>query len=215
MSGDEYQMYCNKCGKEVPDDANVCPYCSTPIKNGTHKNAKSKKKGCMIGCLGIIVIFVIIGIIGAIAGHNSSNNTATQQQKRAYKINETFKSDAFEMTITGKDIVKRVNDSSGLLYSEANGVFVVVHVHYKNIANQSRSLDSGAFQLTADGKQYSPTILTVNINENIFHNTINPGIEKDGNVYFDVPEDVAKSNLDLKMSSTFTSDTFNGDVQLY
>ena len=26
-------MYCNYCGKVVPDDANLCPYCGTRIGN--------------------------------------------------------------------------------------------------------------------------------------------------------------------------------------
>ena len=69
--------------------------------------------------------------------------------------------------------------------------------------------------MVANGKTYTPTILTIRLQDNIFHNQINPGIEKDGDVYFDIPEDVANSNLVLKLSSTFVSDNFNGEVELY
>ncbi len=217
-------MYCEKCGKQIPDDARLCSYCGVNIGEPviTAPVPAKKKKGCLMGCLGFFIIVILFGVVSNLLGLNHGANTdgaqtVTQKQveKRAFKIGETFKSNAFELTITGKDITKRVNDKSGYLYSDANGVFVVVHVHYKNIANSAKSLDSSAFQLVVDGKQYSPTILTIRLNENIFHNQINPGIEKDGDVYFDVPENVANSNLALKLSSSFMSDNFNGEVQLY
>lgn len=212
-------MYCKECGKQVPEDAKLCPYCgvdSNPTTTTT-KAPKSKKKGCLTGCLGIIVLLVVLGIIGAIFGGNSTTSTTGQKkiEKHALKIGEAFKSDAFEMTITGKDVTKRVTDKSGYLYSDANGVFVVVHVHYKNIADNAKRLDNSAFKLVADGKTYSPVTLTIRLQDNIFLDQINPGIEKDGDVYFDVPEAVAKSNLTLKLSSSFLSDNFNGEVQLY
>ncbi|HWR40838.1 MAG TPA: DUF4352 domain-containing protein, partial [Patescibacteria group bacterium] len=184
---------CKGCGKEIGKGVKKCIHCGADQRSffGKHKIIT-----------GILVI-AILGGIGSIFGENnpqSSKTSATQQkiEKRAFKIGETFKSNAFEVTITGKDTTKRVNDKSGYLYSDADGVFVGVHVHYKNIADSAKSLDSGAFKLVADGKQYSPTIMTIRLDENIFHSQINPGIEKDGDIYFDVPESVANSNLTLK-----------------
>ena len=206
----EMTVNCKACGKEIGKGVKKCIHCGADQRSffGKHKIIT-----------GILVI-AILGGIGSIFGEDnlqSSKPSATQQkiEKRAFKIGETFKSNAFEVTITGKDTAKRVNDKSGYLYSDADGVFVVVHVHYKNIADSAKSLDSSAFKLVADGKQYSPTILTIRLDENIFHSQINPGIEKDGDVYFDVPESTANSNLTLKMSSNFFSDNFNGEIQLY
>lgn len=217
--GGEFLMYCKKCGKQIPDDAKMCPYCGVSAQNEPVVVKEKKKHGCLFWIAGFFAVIIAFGVIVNITGHNkggsNTGNEATTQERRAYKVGETFKSDAFEVTVTGKDAVKRVNDKSGYLHSDANGIFVVVHVHYKNIADSARSMDSSAFKLTADGKEYSPTILTVRLKENIFHSTINPGIEKDGEIYFDVPEDVAGSNLTLNLSSTFTSDTFNGKVELF
>jgi predicted nucleic acid-binding Zn ribbon protein len=212
-------MYCKKCGKQIPDDSNVCSYCGIPIKMRGPDPAK-KRHGCLYLIIGFFALVMVFGVVANITGHNKGASTngessSVQQEKRAYKIGETFKSNAFEITITGKDATKRVNDKSGYLHSDADGIFVVVHVHYKNVAKSAKSLDSSAFKLKADGKEYSPSILAVRMNENVFHSTINPEIEKDGEIYFDVPENVAKSNLTLSMSSSFISDNFNGEVELF
>lgn len=215
----------------MPDDGILCPYCGVKVDespvilesgdtNIKQSQSISKKKGCAIGCLGFFLLVILFGIIGNLL--KEDNNGSEQQvisqekvEKHALKIGDTFKSKAFELTITGKDNVKKVSDRSGYLYSEADGIFVVVHVHYKNISDSAKRLDNGAFQLVSDGKTYSPVTLTVRLESNIFMDTINPGIEKDGEVYFDVPESVAKSNLKLQLSSTFISDNFNGEVELY
>lgn len=211
-------MYCQKCGKEIPNDSNLCPYCGASLKNQTENKPPKKKKGCLFGCLGFIIIIILFGVIAS-CSNNSSNNTSTtsqvQEQKYNLKMNDSFKSNAFELTVTGKDTTKRVTDQSGYLYTDADGVFVIVHLHYKNIANEPKMLDSSAFTLVSDGKEYKPTIVPVRANSNIFLDQINPGIEKDGEIYFDVPSDVANSNLTLRLDHSFISDNFSGIVELY
>lgn len=214
-------MYCKKCGKKIPDDANICAYCGISVHDmpKTVLQKTKKKRGCLFWFAIFFAVVIGFGVIANITGHNkgdsANNNPPVPQEQRAYKIGETFKSDAFEITITGKDSVKRVNDEGGYLYSDANGIFVIVHLQYKNIADSAKSLDSSAFKLISNGKEYSPTILMIRMNDNIFHSTINPGIVKNGEIYFDVPEEIAKSNLTLKMSSSFVSDNFSGEVNLF
>lgn len=209
-------MHCTKCGKEIPEGSLFCPGCGSAL--GKKKMGKLK-----IGCLGIIGFFVFCGVVGAIFGGNSSDSNSTSSstqsqqakpEKKPLGIGETFKSDAFEITVTGKDVAKRLNDDSGYLYYTADGTFVVVKVHYKNISDVSKTIDHGAFQLKAGGNTYSPTNIAGRLRHSVFLQTINPGIEKDGEIYFDVPADVANGNLVLTVSSTFWSDTFNGEINL-
>lgn len=74
-------MYCQKCGKKIPDDAEFCMSCGTKVgdvgkskdsedknKNKSKKNVseyikKNKKKGIIIG---LIVAVVLVGIVTAI-----------------------------------------------------------------------------------------------------------------------------------------------------
>ena len=67
-------MYCQKCGKEIPNDSNLCPYCGTSLKNQTENKPPKKKKGCLFGCLGFIIIIILFGVIAS-CSNNSSNNT--------------------------------------------------------------------------------------------------------------------------------------------
>lgn len=47
-------MFCQKCGKEIPDDAAICPYCGAPTQESPADNKKKspdKKKKKKVGRL--------------------------------------------------------------------------------------------------------------------------------------------------------------------
>lgn len=58
-------MYCPKCGKDLSDnDFNVCPYCGYDLcQQDSHEKSGSSRPGCIMGCLGPIVIFVAACLI--------------------------------------------------------------------------------------------------------------------------------------------------------
>ena len=59
-------MYCPKCGKDLNDnDFNVCPYCGYDLHQQADReeNGSSSRPGCIMGCLGPIVIFVAACLI--------------------------------------------------------------------------------------------------------------------------------------------------------
>lgn len=59
-------MYCPKCGKDLNDnDFNVCPYCGYELHgNDSHEESRPPHRpGCIMGCLGPIVIFVAACLI--------------------------------------------------------------------------------------------------------------------------------------------------------
>lgn len=59
-------MYCPKCGKDLSDnDFNVCPYCGYELhdNDSQKENGSSSRPGCIMGCLGPIVIFVAACLI--------------------------------------------------------------------------------------------------------------------------------------------------------
>ncbi len=176
------------------------------------------KKGCL-GCLGlIIVLFILLMIIGSCASDNSStsksNTSQIEQKQTALKIGQPFKSDKFEITVLDKKITDVVYDETGYLSYKPDGVFVVITLKYKNISNERNNLDNSGFSLLYDNKTYSPVNIMITGND-ISLDAINPGIEKTGELYFDVPANIANNNFILKVSSSFFSDTFNGEVELY
>ena len=58
-------MYCPKCGKDLNDnDFNVCPYCGYELhQQDDQESDSSSRPGCIMGCLGPIVIFVAACLI--------------------------------------------------------------------------------------------------------------------------------------------------------
>lgn len=73
-------MFCQKCGKEIPNDANMCPYCGNALTasqpSSSPKKAKKKKKkvGCLISVISVIALVAIILII-AISGSDGTTTT--------------------------------------------------------------------------------------------------------------------------------------------
>lgn len=114
-----------------------------------------------------------------------------------------------------KDVSDTVTDKSGYFQSTANGTFIILTVQYKNTANRAMRLDNSAFKLKLEDKTYSPVTIIMTSKDNIFLDTINPGIEKTGKLYFDVPKDIANSNdFVLKLSGNLISDNSSGEIML-
>ena len=67
-------MYCRKCGRQIPDDANVCPYCGVDVI--TTNSYQEYKKTNGIAIAGLITAFVspILGWIFGGIGLKRSNN---------------------------------------------------------------------------------------------------------------------------------------------
>jgi len=70
-------MYCNKCGKEVDEQAFVCPHCGVKIQK------KAENDG-PIGCLGVLCFFFpIVGLILYVVWLNSLPQKAKSAGKLA------------------------------------------------------------------------------------------------------------------------------------
>ena len=106
----------------------------------------------------------------------SAKADTTQQAKKIYTMGELYNAKNFEIAVLDKQVTDRVSDSSGYLFTKADGSFVVLTIQYKNIAKEAMRLDNSAFRLKLGDATYSPVTLTININENIFLDLINPGI---------------------------------------
>lgn len=176
------------------------------FKSGTRKKA----------LLLFLAVSVVCGLLGGKpAGKNPQGGTGTKQEK-VYKIGDTMKDKNFEITVLDKQTAKDVYDDSGYLKTTANGKYIVLHVKFKNIAKEAKRLNNGAFKIKQGDTIYSPVTLAVRTDKNIFLTALNPGVEKVGELYFDVPDTVAEADdLVLTMSGfSFGSDNGTGKILL-
>ena len=187
-----------------------------PLKAAPFFKSKRRIKIFAVTLLSFIVV-------GALLPKNENTNGTqskspgvnTQKEKKVSKIGDTIHSKNFDITILNKDVSDTVTDKSGYFQSTANGTFIILTVQYKNTANRAMRLDNSAFKLELEDKTYSPVTIIMTSKDNIFLDTINPGIEKTGKLYFDVPKDIANSNdFVLKLSGNLISDNSSGEIML-
>lgn len=70
-------MFCQKCGKEISEDAEFCQYCGYKIKKDTVQNSESKT-GCFL-VSGVLIIIFVFGILF----NSVTENTKTQTENKA------------------------------------------------------------------------------------------------------------------------------------
>ena len=84
--------YCEKCGKEIMDEAVICPSCGCAVKSAEQpktvsaaSTASASKKGRTSKILGIISVLLLwpLGIASIILAVQSKNETGGEMKKDA------------------------------------------------------------------------------------------------------------------------------------
>lgn len=83
-------MYCSKCGKEILDEAVICPHCGCAVASAEKKEVVEKQKSnvfCIIG-FALSLVSLLIALYGAvaIAGMVLSIIGVVQANKRGEKL---------------------------------------------------------------------------------------------------------------------------------
>lgn len=108
-------MFCNKCGKEIPNDSRVCKFCGNPVSQTTNmtgnatvnrNNVKVKKQFYQKAWFWILIVFafiVFVGIIGSSSDNTNivSSNPTNQEQEKTNNTNTTTQEE--EQNSTGED----------------------------------------------------------------------------------------------------------------
>lgn len=108
-------------------------------------------------------------------------------------------------TLNGTEIANQVGPS--VLPSKASGKYLVLDVTYKNNGNEAVTLDSSFFKLKRGEKTYEADTMASmsanqgedgNIDNSFFLQQVNPDIEINGKVVFDLAPEVAEAT-DLQL----------------
>ncbi len=208
---------CKYCQSEIDKKAKICPNCR-------------KKQGG--GILKFVMIgIIVIALIGFLASLNdptqvaNTNDAANQQDANKSSIDSNTKATANSEEKEAKDdfvalgsegqsedLVLKVNEvgdtdeiieNDFLSYKPDSGKYAIVNITIKNAGKEAVSLTNGYFNLiTADGAEYTPTILIGLDNKYISFETINPGLDVTGNLVFEVPSDLKVTDTTLQFSGT-------------
>lgn len=142
-------MFCKNCGKSIPDDAVLCPYCGTslvanplPQSNVPQDRKKKKKTGCLISIISVIAlitIILVIAISGSDDGTTTTGDGGTGTTASSGKIETTqSKNDTAEL-IFEDDYIKasfiKVY-SNPIVDASVEGV-AYMQLHIENKSNQT------------------------------------------------------------------------------
>ncbi len=94
-------MFCQKCGKNLPDDATFCPSCGQKISNGQpvvneqpvyQVQPKPEKKGCLHSFATVakvlVGLFVLLFLFIAFFGGGKKSKVADSPEQRAKQVQE-------------------------------------------------------------------------------------------------------------------------------
>ncbi|WP_433436009.1 DUF4352 domain-containing protein [Nonomuraea sp. CA-141351] len=124
------------------------------------------------------------------------------------RIGSKVRDGKFEFTVTKMDKQARVGDE--FLGTDAQGVFLLVHVTVENIGNEAQAFTSAAQKLHADGKEYEAdagAAIYLKDSKSLYEK-INPGNSVQGVVLFDIPKDLNPETIELHDS------IFSGGVRV-
>ena len=95
-------MFCQKCGREIPDDAAICPYCGLSI-NEKSEGRKNKKSKWWIIPIVIVAVAAILCVIIVTIVSNIDKNTFTASQDNTTQTTQKSEQEANGSAIVGGD----------------------------------------------------------------------------------------------------------------
>ncbi|WP_235001638.1 DUF4352 domain-containing protein [Halobacillus sp. Marseille-P3879] len=114
-------------------------------------------------------------------------------------------------TFTVNDVEETSEIDSGNEFIEnatTDGKYVIADVTIQNDKDESLTIDSSFFSISADGAEYDPVtdgdvIMAMSEEDDFFLEQINPGLSKSGKVVFEVSADVELADTTLHAQTGF------------
>lgn len=173
----------------------------------------------MLGCGGLIALFIIIGVISSCAKPSTktsgdqaktSSSPSSSQGTAAVKVNEDLQVGDVKWKVLE---VKKENSVGDNQYTkkQASGIFVVIKVSAELTGNKSGTVDSNQFEIT-DSKgrtfKYSSegqTAIELSGKEGLFLKQVNPNVPIEGYLVFDIAKDATDLKLKIKDLELFSN----------
>jgi len=195
---------CKECGTEVSTKAKACPKCGAVVKSGP-------------GCLSItgmaflvvvlsVIVFATIDNISDLSSTNSNSHQATDT-KQATPTQEIFKQGETVHVGYTSYLISRSwwgsNLSSNPYFNERpDAAFLFVELAVRNDDKKARSVPPFSL-VDENGAEYETTSKAALLDNVLsFLDSLNPGVQKQGIVVFDIPKG---NNYKLKLSGGYWS----------
>lgn len=216
---------CKACGKDIAKGVKKCVHCGKDQRNFFMRHK------IFTGILAIIALIIVVNVGGgdgdgdqeagdtenAEVEANNNENEATEDSEdndeEVEKIKIGDPAEIEDVTFTVNSVEETDEISSGNEFvedAETSGKFVILDVTVENDKDESITIDSSFFKIfTDEGKEHeasSNSDVLMAMGEDVddfFIEDINPGIETDGKVVFEVSEDVDVSESIMEAQTGF------------
>lgn len=184
---------CKTCKQEVAKSAKKCPHCGAKLRMGF------MMKGFLF-LVGLIVLIVIISNLGGGSKDepttgSSSNTPKTEAPASPETLSNEGTSSNVSLRVDKFETADKVGDNQ-FSEAKAQGVFKVVTLSIKNGQKDVITVDSNSFKLfDKEGREFSTSsdgqmaFMGNDKMKALFLEQVNPGIEVQGVLVYDVPKD--------------------------
>lgn len=129
-----------------------------------------------------------------------------------FKLNETAKAGNLAFVVSDVRTASFIGDNQ-YLRKKTENLFVIIKIKISNNDKSSRTIDTNLFKLKdSSGKEYSAMAdadLYVNDpGQSFFLAQVNPGIDKTGNIVFEIPQGLSGLKLECSSGLGFTGGKF-------
>ncbi|WP_034538520.1 DUF4352 domain-containing protein [Carnobacterium inhibens] len=182
-----------------------------------------------------VVAVILIAIIGGSLGGEETVSDTTEtkdatetkdstpaKEESTFKVGDLVTVGDMEYTVNGMEVSKSVGPS--IMPTEAKGTFLIVDVTVKNNGNEAKMVDSSFFKLKEGDKSFEADAtgsMSANqgedgqITNSFFLENLNPDIEMQGKIAFDISEEQANSTKTQLEVSTGAFGTETETINLH
>lgn len=206
-------MFCNKCGKEIPNDSKVCKYCGASVNNSqsqtininANTNVQAKKKIYQKWWFWLIIVLVILFVIVVASGTSDNNvdsgdakntsNVSDTNPKSEYNVGDTFSNKSVKLKYISLD--KNFKGYSTYATVKSGHKIIKAEFEFENISTTDKYLSYGDFNCYADGYVCDAFYSVDDAGlSGSFIGSISAGKKAKGNVYFEVPSDAKEITIE-------------------
>lgn len=149
------------------------------------------------------------------ASAKEQSSKAPKQEKKEFYIGDGVNVGNFAVLVHTPEVKSSVGNQ--YLRQEANGEYWAVPVSVINNDKEARMVTMAMFKLVSkDGATYDPdstAVMYMDSQNKLLLDNINPGVQVDGYIVFDMPKGQKMSNYSMEVSDAF-SFTSNDEVKI-
>ncbi|MFB6244993.1 MAG: DUF4352 domain-containing protein [Candidatus Nanohaloarchaea archaeon] len=133
----------------------------------------------------------------------NQQNTQNTRESRTHSVGSEFTVGDVRYQVNRVSTRQRIGQTTAgtFMGAEANGQYFIVDLSVMNQADESIRMRTSSLKVVIDGAKYSPdTGASVYMDDSFTFEQLNPGVQVDGQIAYDVPASATVDSAELKVN---------------